>query len=612
MCGIVGVTGQEPAVGFLVDGLASLEYRGYDSVGIVVSAGGTLWRRRSTGRVQGISRHLDGVPGGTSGLGHTRWATHGAPTEANAHPHVDCDRTVAVVHNGIIENHRELRAKLVAGGHRFTSDTDSEVLAHLLEELVAGGLGLAAAVRAMVPMLDGSLALAVVHAAEPGLVVAARRGSPLVIGRTAGAAYLASDAPALLPFTRDVYAVGDDCVAELRPGRLAVTDLGGRPLALERRGLGFDPAATSLGDFPDFTSKEIHEQPKAVTATLAGRRTGDRPQPAHWMPAGLDDPGSLRRIVLVGCGTSYHAGLAARPAFEDAAALECGCEIASEFRYGRMRLDARTLVVGISQSGETIDTLYALREAAARGARVLAVTNVVGSAMAREVEPVLYTRAGPEIGVAATKTHLAQVVALHGLALALAGARGTLGGGELAAAVGALGGVAAAVAEVLAGADAAVALGRHLAAARDFFFLGRGPGYATALEGALKLKEIAYVRAEAYPAGELKHGPIALVEPGVVVVAVVGSGRLREKMLSNVAEVQARGATVVLVADAGDAEAAAVADHVLAVPAAASLPGALSHVVDVVALQLLAYGIAKERGCDVDKPRNLAKTVTVE
>ncbi|MEO7443413.1 MAG: glutamine--fructose-6-phosphate transaminase (isomerizing), partial [Acidimicrobiales bacterium] len=512
-------------------------------------------------------------------------------------------------HNGIVENHRDLRAKLEAGGHRLVSTTDSEVLAHLLEDGAAAGLGLADAVEATVAMVEGSLALAVIAADQPDLVVVARRGSPLVVGTTATAGLAASDVHALLAHTSELYAVGDGQVVEIRPGRVVVVSPAKATMRRERRGMIGETTAPDRGGFADFMLKEIHEQPTAIAATL-GRRSDEAGGPAAAMI--LAAAGDVSRVVIVGCGTSLHAGLAARPALESWARLPVECEIASELRYRDVVFDRTTLVIGVSQSGETIDTLDALRRCRAQGNQVLAVTNVAGSALAREADEVLYTRAGPEVGVAATKTHVTQMVALQRLAVDLAASRATLPPERTAALYTALTALPARVEEALGRTEAVFAVARRLADRRDFFFLGRGTGYALALEGALKLKEIAYVRAEAYAAGEMKHGPIALIDPASVVVGVVGSGLLRSKMLSNIAEMRARGATVVLVAADGDEEAADMADAVLGVPPPTAGAELLSPAVEVVALQLFTYAIAKARGLDVDRPRNLAKTVTVE
>ncbi|MBK9179586.1 MAG: glutamine--fructose-6-phosphate transaminase (isomerizing) [Acidimicrobiales bacterium] len=611
MCGIVGVTGADPALPVLLEGLGRLEYRGYDSAGVALQADGAIWRRRRAGKLAELAGAVGDAPvGAHAGIGHTRWATHGRPNEANSHPHVDASGRLALVHNGIIENFRELRAELEAAGVEFASETDTEVLAHLIARVKADdGVGLAEAVRRVLRRVSGSFAIAVIDADDPELIVAARRSSPLVAGLTADAGYLASDIPAILDHTREVFVIDDDDLVELRPGRIRVTTPGGDEVEPRPRTVSWDLEAAEKGGFEDFMLKEIHEQPQAIAETLRERlQPGGR---LHLDEVRLSDE-ELRlvdSVFIVGCGTSYHAGLVAKYAIEHWTRLPCQVEIASEFRYRDPVLDRQTLVVGVSQSGETLDTMEATRFARRNEARVLAVANVVDSSMAREAEAVLYTRAGPEIGVAATKTHVAQIVAMQVLALYLAQLRGTLYPAEIADLVDHLHQLPAKVEAVLARADELVRAGASYAGVRDFFFLGRGPGVPVAMEGALKLKEISYVRAEGYPAGELKHGPIALVEPGTVVLAVATRSRLLDKIVSNLQEVKARGATVVAVVTEGDEATAAQADEVLWVPGTHEL---FAPAVDVVPLQLFAYGLAKALGRDVDQPRNLAKTVTVE
>jgi len=609
MCGIVGVTGVGDALPILMQGLARLEYRGYDSAGVALQADGKLWIRRRAGKLSELAAAVGDAPVSTAaGIGHTRWATHGGPDDHNAHPHADCTGAVAVIHNGIIENYAELRAELQAAGHTFASETDTEVLAHLIETELASGADLVGAVRATVTQLDGAFSIAVVSAAEPELIVAARRISPLVVGRTDEAGYLASDIPAILGQTRELYALEDDQVAEIRPGRIIVTTIDGRPVTPPALTVTWSLEEAEKGGFEDFMLKEIHEQPKAVLDTLVGRLHGGTLR-LDQTTLSDDDLRKVDKVFVVGCGTSYYAGLAAKYAIEHWAHIPVEIDIASEFRYRDPVLDANTLVVGVSQSGETVDTMQAIRHAKLEKAKVLVITNVVDSSMAREADAVLYTRAGPEIGVAATKTHLAQLVVMQVLALYLAQLRGTLYPDEVAALVEELDRLPERIQRVLESAPDVEAAARHCTEARDFFYLGRHVGYPVALEGALKLKEIAYLRAEGYPAGELKHGPIALIEPGTVVVGVATRGHLLDKVLSNIAEVKARGATVVLVVTEGDERAAAQADYVLTVPETHEL---FVPAVAVVPLQLFAYYLAKMRGTDVDKPRNLAKTVTVE
>ena len=614
MCGIVGSTGPSPALPFLLEGLARLEYRGYDSAGVALQDHGQIWRRRREGKLAELASAVGDAPAeAITGIGHTRWATHGRPSEANAHPHVDCTGRLAIIHNGIIENYLELGDGLVARGHELASETDTEVLAHLIEENIAAGMSLADSVRLCLRRVVGSFAVAVIHADEPELIVAARRSSPLIAGRTDELGLVASDIPALLSQTREVYVLDDDQVVEVRPGQLTVTNLHGNEIPPNRRHVDWDLDAAERGGFPDFMLKEIHEQPAAVAETLRDRTHRGR-LVLDTMRLGDDELRAVDRVFIVGCGTSFHAGMVAKHAIEHWARVPCEIEIASEFRYRDPVFDAESLVVGVSQSGETLDTMEACRFArtSTNKAKVLAVCNVVDSSMAREADAVIYTRAGPEIGVAATKTHVAQIVAMELLALYLAQLRGTLYPAEIFALVDALHQVPENIERVLSQAEQIGDIGRKYAGARDFFFLGRGIGYPVALEGALKLKEISYARAEGYPAGELKHGPIALIEPGTVVVAVATQGRLHPKMMSNVQEVRARGATVIVVASEGDDDTAAAADDVLWVPPQPRGTELFAPAVEVVALQLFAYALAKARDRDVDKPRNLAKTVTVE
>jgi len=613
MCGIIGATGLDGVVDLLVEGLERLEYRGYDSAGLVLTSPDELWRVRAADGTRSVAA-LRGLAasapaGATTGVGHTRWATHGHPSIENAHPLFDCTGRVAVVHNGIIENHTEIARRLEGSGHTLASATDTEVLAHLVEEHMARGLGLAEAVRAAVLEVRGSFSIAVVSADEPELLVAARRNTPLVLGLTDGAALLASDIPALLGKTERLFVLADDQLAELRPGSIRVTTLDGDEVDPPALSIDWDLAAAQKGGFEDFMSKEIREQPRAVADTLLDRR---RPDGSLTLDEGRltdDDLRDIKKVYIVACGSSYHAALLAKYAIEHWARVPAEVDIASEFRYRDPILDPSTLAVGVSQSGESLDTLLALKEARQRGARVLAVTNVVDSTMARESDAVLYTRAGPEICVAATKTLLAQIVALDLLALTLAQANGTRSVDEIGHVLDSLHRLPAMIEEVLTREKEVDEVARVLATARDFFYLGRNVGFPVALEGALKLKELSYLHAEGYPAGELKHGPIALIEQGTVVVGVATRNPLWEKFQSNIAEVKSRGATIVLVANDGDERAGALADHVLWVPEAEQL---LAPVVDIVPLQLLAYRLARLHGLDVDRPRNLAKTVTVE
>jgi glutamine---fructose-6-phosphate transaminase (isomerizing) len=613
MCGIIGVTGDDSALATIFDGLRRLEYRGYDSAGVTVIDEGSLWRRRAAAGTHSVDDLValaaDAPLGSRTGIGHTRWATHGSPTVENAHPHVDCTGRIALVHNGIIENHAELAGPLAARGHVFASQTDTEVLVHLLEEGVASGATIAEALRRALSSVRGAFSVVAVSAEDPEAIVAGRRSVPLLVGLGDQAGMVASDVSALLGRADRVFALEDDQVAEVRPGTVVVTDVHGRevepvPVAVDP---AWDVVAAQKGGFDDFMSKEMHEQPRAIADTLLDRRAPDGSLVVDELRLHPEDLRAVDKVVVVACGSSYHAGMVAKYAIERWARLPVEVEIASELRYREPVLHERTLVVGVSQSGETLDTLEALREARRSGALTVVVSNVVHSTMAREADGVLYTRAGPEVCVASTKCHLAQIVALDLLALALAQWRGTLGPGAIAGSMGALHRLPGLVEDALSRQKDVAAVAELLHGARDYFFIGRNLGYPVVLEGALKLKEISYLRAEGYPAGELKHGPLALIEPGVVVVAVVDP--LRDKMLSNIAEAKARGATVVVVAPDGD-EVASVGDHVLRVPPVED--PVLAPVVEVVPLQLLAYSLARRLGNDVDRPRNLAKTVTVE
>jgi glucosamine--fructose-6-phosphate aminotransferase (isomerizing) len=610
MCGIIGITrapvgdgsGRSEVLEVLLEGLGRLEYRGYDSAGIALvgpDASDGLWRARAANGTR------------SSGIGHTRWATHGGPTEGNAHPHVDCSAGLALVHNGIIENHVELADELVAAGHQLKSETDTEVLAHLIEVAVSDHpeIGLTGAVRAALGRVRGAFSLAVVRADEPDLIVAARRVSPLLMGVTRDAAFLASDIPAILGLTRDFFVLEDDQVAELRPGSLRVTSFEGEEIDPQRITVDWDLEAARKDGYDDFMSKEMHEQPKAVADTLLDRLLPDGTLSLDEMHITNAELRAVNKVFIVACGSSYHAGLMAKYAIEHWARIPVEIDIASEFIYRDPVLDPTTLVIGVSQSGETADTRIAMEEARRQGAKVLVITNVVDSSMARGSDAVLYTRAGPEIGVAATKTHLAQITALEILALYLAQARQTLSPHDARALFEHMGVLPDKVALTLERSADVEAVAATYRDSPSFMFLGRQVGYPVALEGALKLKELSYLRAEGFPAGELKHGPIALVEPGTVVIGVATRTPIWEKMMSNITEVKSRGATVVLVANDGDEETARQADAVLWVPETEYL---FAPIIDVVPMQLFAYHLARLHGLDVDRPRNLAKVVTVE
>ena len=608
MCGIVGYVGPRPVQPLLMGGLKRLEYRGYDSAGVAILEQGGLDVTRKAGRIAELASELgESERVGTTGIGHTRWATHGPPTTTNAHPHRDCSQKVAVVHNGIIENWADLKAELVEAGHTFQSDTDTEVVAHMIEGMTDQSLE--EAVREVMRRAEGALALAIVRDDEPDLIVGARRGSPLVVGLGDGENFLASDIPAFLEYTRTMAVLEDDRVVAIRPDGVTITDLEGTEIELVTREVEWDLESAEKGGYPDFMLKEIFEQPKAIRDTLRGRLDSDGLVRLRELELDFKTARTFNKVFVIACGTSYHAAMMAKYAIERWTRLPVEIDIASEFRYRDPVLDAKTLVIGISQSGETLDTLAAVRYAHAQGTTLIAVTNVVDSAMAREADAVLYTRAGPEIGVAATKTFTTQLIAMQLLALWLAHARGSLDDAVIQNAVQAMFQLPDQVEQVLGQSDDIRAVAEQWADVRDFFFLGRSAAFPVAMEGALKLKEIAYVRAEGYPAGEMKHGPIALIEEGVVVVGVATNSHVKGKMLSNMEEMRARKGTIVLVLTEGDEAGEAVADEAIFVPWA---PEMLSPVTAVVPLQLLAYWLAKSHDLDVDKPRNLAKTVTVE
>ncbi len=617
MCGIVGYVGGREAADVILAGLARLEYRGYDSAGIVVAgANGRSARAlravKRAGRLDRLRDALQSAPlSGQLGLGHTRWATHGKPNDVNAHPHLSEDGRVAVIHNGIIENYQELRQRLEAAGHRFASDTDTEVAVHLIEDrydaLGAGPTGperLAAAVREALRELRGAYALVVAHADHDALV-AARLTSPLVVGLGEGETLLASDVPALLPYTRRVVYLEDGDVAVLSRGGVEVTGPAGERRRREPATVEWDAESAERGGYPHFMLKEIFEQPAVLRNTLLGRLEGDGDVR---LELGLD-VAAIDRVVVTAAGSAFYAGLVGRTLIERLARLPVSVEVASELRYQEPVIDRRTLCVAVSQSGETIDTLEAMREASRRGARTLAVLNVQGSSIGREADDVLYLRAGPEIGVASTKAYTAMLAALALLAVHLGRARGTLGDAAAAELLRGLRELPPRVAETLSRRSEAARLAERFKDRRDYLFLARGVNVPTALEGALKLKEISYIHAEAYATGEMKHGPIALIDAAMPVVAVATASHLYAKTVSNLQEVRARDGTVIALASDGDEAIAQHADEVLYVPLVDEL---LSPIVNVVPLQLLAYETALRLGRDVDKPRNLAKSVTVE
>ncbi|MFF2008230.1 glutamine--fructose-6-phosphate transaminase (isomerizing) [Streptomyces sp. NPDC058195] len=615
MCGIVGYVGGQSAQDIVLAGLKRLEYRGYDSAGLAVLADGGLAAARKAGKLVNLEKALTEapLPAGTTGIGHTRWATHGAPTDANAHPHLDNAGRVAVVHNGIIENFAALRAELAGRGHDLASETDTEVVAHLLAEAYSSCADPAEAMRQVCRRLEGAFTLVAVLADAPDTVVGARRNSPLVVGVGEGESFLASDVAAFIAHTRSAIELGQDQVVELRREGVTVTGFDGRPAEVRAYHVDWDVSAAEKGGHDSFMDKEIAEQPQAVADTLLGRTDGEGSLRLDEVRIPPHELREIDKIVIVACGTAFHAGMIAKYAIEHWTRVPCETELASEFRYRDPILDHRTLVVAISQSGETMDTLMALRHAREQGARVLAICNTNGSTIPRESDAVLYTHAGPEVAVASTKAFLTQLVACYLVALYLGQVRGTKWGDEIRTVVRQLSAVPGAVERVLADMAPVRALARSLADRGTVLFLGRHVGYPVALEGALKLKELAYMHAEGFAAGELKHGPIALVEEGLPVVVVVPAPRgrsvLHDKIVSNIQEIRARGARTIVIAEEGDETVAPYADHLIRVPITPTL---LQPLVSTVPLQVFACELARARGNDVDQPRNLAKSVTVE
>ncbi len=624
MCGIVGYIGKKPVVPVLLDGLKRLEYRGYDSAGVaVIGADGRLEIRRCQGKLRNLEeairlRPLDGL----YGIGHTRWATHGRPTEENAHPHRDCHGAIVVVHNGIIENYLPIKHRLAADGHKFVTETDTEVIAHLIETHCqprnGGRPALEEAVRRAANELRGLFALAILSEHDPQKIVAVRSGPPAVIGLGQDEYFVASDVPALLYHTRDVFFLADEEIAVLTPEGVRLMDFAGNPVQRELQHITWDPIQAEKSGFKHFMAKEIFEQPRAVRDTLIGRlsRETGRVYLGEEMQISDDELRRLREVKMVACGTSWHAALAGKFMVEKLARLPVEVDYGSEYRYRDPIIDDRTLTVVISQSGETADSIAAQREARRKDSLTLAISNCVGSMIPREAHGAFYTHAGPEIGVASTKTFTTQLAALYLLALYLAQARGQLTPEQCKPYLEALLAIPAKLEQALGRDDEIEELARDYFRCHDFLFLGRGIHYPLALEGALKLKEISYIHAEGYPAGEMKHGPNALIDASLPVVVLATVDRndpesvLRyEKTVSNITEVKAREGIVLAVVTEGDAEVRGAADRVLELPATTEL---LYPILEAVPLQLLAYHIAVRRGCDVDQPRNLAKSVTVE
>jgi glutamine---fructose-6-phosphate transaminase (isomerizing) len=624
MCGIVGYVGKKSVVPIIIEGLRRLEYRGYDSAGIAVAGDGEgLQLRRAEGKLRNLEESIRLKPlNGTYGIGHTRWATHGRPTEENAHPHRDCTGKIVVVHNGIVENYLSLKKKLIEEGHKFTTETDTEIIAHLVEKYSKSSgngshVSLEDAVRQTVKQLTGVFALAVISTDDPNKIVAARNGPPAVIGLGNDEYFVASDVPAILHHTRDIFFLADGDMAVVTPDGVHLSDFDGRPVQRQIQHVTWDPILAEKGGFKHFMLKEIYEQPRAVRDTALGRVSQDT---GHifldQMEISEAEFRAAEKINIIACGTSWHAGQAGKFMIETLARVPVEVDYASEWRYRNPIVDPATITLVISQSGETADTIAAQREAKSRGSKTLAICNVVGSMITREAAGTIYTHAGPEIGVASTKAFTGQLTALYVFAMYLAQTRGVMTAEQARAAMLELTKIPAKLETILTHDQACDDLAKQYQKVHDFLFLGRGIHYPIALEGALKLKEISYIHAEGYPAGEMKHGPNALIDENLPVVVIAtrdannpGSMLRYEKTISNLKEVKARSGVVIALATEGDEEIKEAADHVLYVPAA---PEELLPILEIVPLQLLAYHIAVRRGCDVDQPRNLAKSVTVE
>jgi len=608
MCGIVGYIGPKQAQEILLEGLSKLEYRGYDSAGLAVYNGETIGVQKSKGRLSELEARLKSrsLPGNL-GIGHTRWATHGKPSDENSHPHVDQEQRFAVVHNGIIENYLELKEELQAKGRVFTSETDTEVIAHLLADLWDGDL--VSTVQKVVARLEGAYALGIISEHEPDKMVAVRLASPLIVGVGKGENFIASDIPAILKHTRDIYVVEDGEMAVITRDDVQLMKTDGTPVQRDMLHVDWDVVTAEKGGYDHFMLKEIYEQPKAIRDTMAGRVKDGQVDLSREIGLSEDQINKIERIHFVACGTAYHAGLVGKYVIEDLVRIPVETDIASEYRYRNPIITPNTLVVVISQSGETADTLAALREAKKAEARVLAITNVVGSSVAREADDVIITWAGPEIAVASTKAYTSQLIAIYLLGAYFARIRGTRAESELADIVTALQQLPEKADQVLSDNTAIQEFAQEIARHEDLFFLGRGLDYAVALEGSLKLKEITYIHSEAYAAGELKHGTLALIEEGVPVISLATQEAIYDKMVSNIIEVKARGARVLGLALEGDRELHKSVDRVFTIPKTLPL---LTPVLAVIPLQLIAYYACVARGYDVDKPRNLAKSVTVE
>lgn len=609
MCGIVGYVGEKQATDFLLEGLAKLEYRGYDSAGIAVFDGNKIRVEKSVGRLAALSDKIkDDVPKGTMGIGHTRWATHGRPSDVNAHPHTDCSGDFVVVHNGIIENYLSLKEELIEKGHAFKSETDTEVVAHLLEEVYNGDF--VSSVREVLRRVEGSYSLVFMSSKHPGTLIATKQDNPLVIGIGDGENFIASDIPAIIQRTRRTYILNDGELAVLTKDSIKISNRAGEPVTKKVFEVNWNAEAAEKGGYEHFMLKEINEQPKAVRDTMSQRIAKDNMSivmdELKWDAEYLN---SFNKIYIVACGTAYHAGLVGKFYIEKLARTVVEVDVASEFRYREPIVDENTLFIAVSQSGETSDTLAAMKESKRLGAKTLALTNVVGSSIAREADQVLYTWAGPEIAVASTKAYTTQIVLFFMLALYMAQIKGTQPVERIAELIADLKNIPGQISETLSDVEPIKTFAKQYGFNEDVFYIGRSLDYDVALEGSLKLKEISYIHAEAYAAGELKHGTLALIVEGVPVIALATQKSVYEKTLSNIKEVKARDAVVIGIAAEGDEELEKYVDHVIKVPVTDEL---LIPILTVVPLQLLAYYAAITRGCDVDKPRNLAKSVTVE
>ncbi|MGQ9807704.1 MAG: glutamine--fructose-6-phosphate transaminase (isomerizing) [Armatimonadota bacterium] len=608
MCGIVGYIGEKDAVPVLIGGLRRLEYRGYDSAGVAVVTNGRVSVRKRVGKLRVLAEDLEKSPlPGKVGVGHTRWATHGAPSEVNSHPHSDNSGTIHLVHNGIIENYQALKERMIAEGHTFRSQTDTEVVAHLVGKYYRGDL--AQAVRDALKEVEGAYAIGVVCDQEPDVLVAARCGSPLIVGLGEGENFIASDVPAILNHTRRIIYLDDHEVIRITKDGVTVTDLDGNVVEKPVHTIEWDASAAEKGGYPHFMLKEIHEQPQVIRDTLRGRFAADGSITLDDMRISDDELRAIKKIVIISCGTAWHAGLVGKYLLESFVGIPCEVDLSSEFRYRNPLVDESTLVMTVTQSGETADTLAGLREAKRRGSKVVSICNVVGSSIARESNGVIYQHAGPEIGVASTKAYTSQVTCFVLFTMYLGRLRGVLSDERISEMVSELKELPGKIEKVLADQSAILECTEKYHTAQSSLYLGRSYNFPSALEGALKLKEISYIHAEGYAAGEMKHGPIALVDPSLPVVCVCVKSAVYDKMISNIQEIRARSGKVIAVATEGDTAILEHADDVLYVP---ETPEYLSPIVVAVPLQLLAYHIAVRRGCDVDQPRNLAKSVTVE